>query len=131
MPLFAFVNAGVNLTGMTFDDLMTGIPFAIAAGLFIGKQVGVFGFAWLAVVSGLCKKPANVNWMQLYGAAILCGVGFTMSLFIGSLAFEESGLGYTRPDRLGIIIGSLASGIFGYLIIRFGSAGNLTEETNP
>jgi len=131
LPLFAFVNAGVNLTGMTFDDLMTGIPFAIAAGLFIGKQVGVFGFAWLAIVSGLCKKPANVNWMHLYGAAILCGVGFTMSLFIGSLAFEESGLGYTRPDRLGIIIGSLASGIFGYLIIRFGSAGNLTEETHP
>ena len=131
LPLFAFVNAGVNLTGMTFDDLMIGIPFAIAAGLFIGKQVGVFGFAWLAVVSGLCKKPANVNWMQLYGAATLCGVGFTMSLFVGSLAFEETGLGYTRPDRLGIIIGSLASGIFGYLIIRLGSAGNLTEETNP
>jgi NhaA family Na+:H+ antiporter len=130
LPLFAFVNAGVNLAGMTFDDLMDGIPLAIAAGLFIGKQVGVFGFAWLAVISGICQRPANVNWMQLYGAAILCGVGFTMSLFIGSLAFEESGLGYSRPDRLGIIIGSLASGVFGYLIIRFGSGSEVHLETN-
>ncbi len=130
LPLFAFVNAGVNLAGMTVDNLTSGIPFAIAAGLFIGKQAGVFGFAWLAIISGICKRPANVNWVQLYGAATLCGVGFTMSLFIGSLAFEEAGLGYARPDRLGIIIGSLAAGILGYLIIRLGSS-KTDGEINP
>jgi len=121
LPLFAFVNAGVNLSGMTAGDLFSGVPFAIVAGLFLGKQIGVFGFAWLAIKSGIAKLPAGVNWGQLYGTAALCGVGFTMSLFIGSLAFEGTGLGYTRPDRLGIIVGSLASGIVGYLIIRYAS----------
>ncbi len=121
LPLFAFVNAGVNLSGMTVNDLFSGVPIAIVAGLFIGKQLGVFGFAWLAIVSGIAKRPAGVNWGQLYGTAALCGVGFTMSLFIGSLAFEGTGLGYSRPDRLGIIVGSLASGILGYLIIRYAS----------
>lgn len=121
LPLFAFVNAGVNLSGMTVDDLFSGVPMAIVAGLFFGKQLGVFGFAWLAIVSGIAKRPAGVNWGQLYGTAALCGVGFTMSLFIGSLAFEGTGLGYSRPDRLGIIVGSLASGILGYLIIRYAS----------
>ncbi len=121
LPLFAFVNAGVNLSGMTVNDLFSGVPVAIVAGLFFGKQLGVFGFAWLAIVSGVAKRPAGVNWGQLYGTAALCGVGFTMSLFIGSLAFEGTGLGYSRPDRLGIIVGSLASGILGYLIIRYAS----------
>jgi len=121
LPLFAFVNAGVNLSGMSASDLIRGVPMAIAAGLFFGKQIGVFGFAWLAIVSGIAKLPAGVNWGQLYGTAALCGVGFTMSLFIGSLAFEGSGLGYSRPDRLGIIVGSLASGILGYIIVRLAS----------
>ncbi len=121
LPLFAFVNAGVNLTNLSLSDMLTGIPLAITAGLFFGKQLGVFGFAWLAIVSGIAKLPAGVNWGQLYGAAALCGVGFTMSLFIGSLAFEGAGFGYSRPDRLGIIAGSLASGILGYVIIRLSS----------
>ena len=118
LPLFAFVNAGVNLTGMSWDTLLSGIPLAIALGLFVGKQVGVFGFTWVAIKLGMAKMPAGTNWGQLYGAAILCGVGFTMSLFIGSLAFEESGLGYSRPDRLGIIVGSLASGLLGFIILK-------------
>jgi NhaA family Na+:H+ antiporter len=118
LPLFAFVNAGVKLSGMSTDDLLTGIPLAIAVGLFFGKQIGVFGFAWLAIMLGLCKKPAGANWGQIYGVAILCGVGFTMSLFVGSLAFEDSGLGYSRPDRLGIIVGSLAAGIFGFIVLK-------------
>jgi NhaA family Na+:H+ antiporter len=122
LPLFAFANAGVNLSGMAINDLLSGIPVAIAAGLFFGKQIGVFGFAWLAIVSGITKLPAGVNWGQLYGAAALCGVGFTMSLFIGSLAFEGTGFGYARPDRLGIIVGSLASGILGYFIVRLASS---------
>ena len=103
---------------MTIDSLLSGIPLAIAVGLFFGKQIGVFGFAWLSIKLGLAKLPANVNWGQMYGASILCGVGFTMSLFIGSLAFEESGLGYSRPDRLGIIVGSLAAGILGFVVLK-------------
>jgi NhaA family Na+:H+ antiporter len=118
LPLFAFVNAGVKLSGMSMDDLLTGIPLAIAVGLFFGKQIGVFGFAWIAILLGLCRKPNGANWGQIYGVSILCGVGFTMSLFIGSLAFEESGLGYSRPDRLGIIVGSLLAGIFGFIVLK-------------
>ena len=123
LPLFAFVNAGVNLEGMTVDSLLSGIPLAIAAGLFLGKQAGVFGFTWLAVKLGLARMPSGTNWGQLYGTALLCGVGFTMSLFIGSLAFEESGLGYTRPDRLGIIVGSLVSGLLGFIVLKLTIAG--------
>ncbi len=118
LPLFAFVNAGVNLSSMEMSDVTTGIPLAIAVGLFFGKQIGVFGFAWVAIMLGWCKKPAGSNWGQIYGVAILCGVGFTMSLFVGSLAFEESGLGYSRPDRLGIIVGSLIAGIYGYFVLK-------------
>ena len=118
LPLFAFVNAGVNLTGMSWETLLTGIPLAIALGLFIGKQVGVFGFTWVSIKLGMAKMPTGTNWGQLYGAAILCGVGFTMSLFIGSLAFEEVDIGYSRPDRLGIIVGSLASGVLGFIILK-------------
>jgi NhaA family Na+:H+ antiporter len=118
LPLFAFVNAGVNLSGMSANDLLSGIPLAIAVGLFFGKQIGVFGFAWVAIMLGLCKKPEGANWGQIYGVSILCGVGFTMSLFVGSLAFEDTGLGYSRPDRLGIIVGSLAAGILGYIVLK-------------
>jgi NhaA family Na+:H+ antiporter len=118
LPLFAFVNAGVNLSGMSTNDLLSGIPLAIAVGLFFGKQIGVFGFAWVAIMLGLCKKPEGANWGQIYGVSILCGVGFTMSLFVGSLAFEDTGLGYSRPDRLGIIVGSLAAGILGYIVLK-------------
>jgi NhaA family Na+:H+ antiporter len=110
---------------MSMADLLQGVPLAIACGLFIGKQVGIFGFAWIAIKAGVCKLPDQTNWGQLYGVAILCGVGFTMSLFIGSLAFEETGLGYTRPDRLGIIFGSLLSGIVGYIVLR------LSTKTGP
>ncbi|MBT8422719.1 MAG: Na+/H+ antiporter NhaA [Gammaproteobacteria bacterium] len=118
LPLFAFVNAGVNLTGMTPDTLFSGVPLAIVAGLFIGKQLGVFTFAWIAIKSGICEMPKHLRWSHIYGVAALCGVGFTMSLFIGSLAFEGTGLGYARPDRLGIIVGSLLSGAVGYIVLR-------------
>ncbi|MBT5890418.1 MAG: Na+/H+ antiporter NhaA, partial [Chromatiales bacterium] len=85
LPLFAFANAGISLTGMKLADLFTGVPLAIMVGLLVGKQVGVFGFSWLAIKMKLCELPEGISWQQLYGAAILCGVGFTMSLFIGSL----------------------------------------------
>jgi NhaA family Na+:H+ antiporter len=118
LPLFAFANAGVSLAGLSPRDLLDPIPLGIALGLFVGKQVGVFGFAWLAVVLGMARLPAGVTWGQLYGAAILCGIGFTMSLFIGSLAFEQAAVGVEVNDRLGILVGSLASAVVGYLFLR-------------
>ena len=127
LPLFAFANAGISLAGMKLADLFTGVPLAIMVGLLVGKQVGVFGFSWLAIKMKLCELPEGISWQQLYGAAILCGVGFTMSLFIGSLAFEEGGvLGTTRPDRLGIIAGSLLAGIAGFVVLKLATPNNKT-----
>ena len=119
LPLFAFANAGVSFAGVTIDSLFQAVPLGIAAGLFIGNQVGVFGFSWLAIKMGLAKLPQGSTWLQMYGVSLLCGIGFTMSLFISSLAFEESGPGIGVDDRLGILVGSLASGVLGYLILRF------------
>ena len=120
LPVFAFANAGVSLQGLSMDSILAPIPLGIALGLFIGKQVGVFGFSWIAIKFGLAELPDRVRWSGLYGVALLTGVGFTMSLFIGSLAFEETGnIEYAVDDRLGIILGSALSAIFGYLVLRF------------
>ncbi len=119
LPLFAFANAGVSFEGITFESFLHPIPLGIAAGLFIGNQVGVFGFSWIAIKLGLSKLPEGVSWLQLYGVALLCGIGFTMSLFIGSLAFEQSGPDYAIEDRLGVLLGSFLSGTLGYLVLRF------------
>jgi NhaA family Na+:H+ antiporter len=118
LPLFAFVNAGVALGGMSFKSLFEPVPLGIILGLFIGKQLGVFAVAWITIKSGIARLPDNVSMMQLYGAAILCGVGFTMSLFIGGLAYEEVGVGYGRPDRLGIMVGSVLCGIWGFIVLK-------------
>ncbi|MDP2608717.1 MULTISPECIES: Na+/H+ antiporter NhaA [unclassified Oceanobacter] len=119
LPVFAFANAGLNLTGIGMDQLLHPIPVGIAAGLFIGKQLGIFAFCWLAIKIGWTKLPSNVSWTTLYGTAALCGVGFTMSLFIGSLAFEDGGgIENTFDERLGILIGSIASGILGYMVLN-------------
>lgn len=119
LPIFAFANAGLNLQSVTLDQLLHGVPLGIALGLFVGKQVGIFGLCWLAIRSGLVKMPEGMNWGLLYGIAALCGVGFTMSLFIGSLAFEETGINMMFDERLGILLGSLISGVLGYLILRW------------
>ena len=118
LPVFAFANTGIPLHGMSLEALMIPEPFGIAMGLFIGKQLGVFSFAWAAIKLGLAKLPDGANWMQLYGVSVLTGIGFTMSLFISSLAFEE---GWTNlnADRLGILVGSLLSGLLGYLVLLF------------
>ena len=118
LPLFAFANTGIPLHGMNLEALMIPEPFGIAMGLFIGKQLGVFSFAWATIKLGLARLPEGATWTQLYGVSVLTGIGFTMSLFISSLAFEE---GWTNlnADRLGILVGSLLSGVFGYLILRF------------
>ena len=119
LPVFAFANAGISLSGVGVTQLLHEVPLGIATGLFIGKQVGVFGFCWLAVKLGLGKLPGDMSWSALYGTSLLCGVGFTMSLFIGSLAFEETGVNLLFDERLGIIVGSLLSAVAGYLVLRF------------
>jgi NhaA family Na+:H+ antiporter len=118
LPVFAFANAGVNLRGVTMELILHDVTIAIACGLFIGKQLGIFLFCWLAVKTGLARLPDSMSYRSLYGTAVLCGIGFTMSLFIGSLAFEETGVGILFDERVGIIAGSLCSGILGYLILR-------------
>ena len=118
LPVFAFANAGVNFTGVGAEQLFHGVPFGIALGLLIGKQVGVFGFCWLAIKLRLTQLPSDMSWMSLYGTAALCGIGFTMSLFIGSLSFEDTSVNQIFDERLGILIGSFASGVIGYLVLR-------------
>ncbi len=117
LPLFAFVNAGVNLSTIPLD-LMTGpVPLGIMAGLFLGKQAGVFTFSWIAIKSGLARLPDKSNWYQLYAVAVLTGIGFTMSLFITSLAFEDDAL-FQDTDKLAVLLGSFTAGIIGYLLLR-------------
>lgn len=118
LPVFAFANAGVPLAGFGLSDVAHPVPLGIMAGLFLGKQAGVLGFSWLAVKLGLAQRPGDVDWKALYGTALLCGVGFTMSLFIASLAFGEAQVGWLGLERLGILLGSLVSGICGYLVLR-------------
>ena len=118
LPIFAFANAGISLSGLTFDSFLHPVPLGIVAGLFIGKQVGVFLFCALGVALGIARLPEGLRWSHIYGTALICGVGFTMSLFIGSLAFEETGVNLLFDERLGIITGSLISGLFGYLVLH-------------
>lgn len=119
LPLFAFANAGVSLAGFNVEKLLSPIPLGIIVSLFIGKQLGVFSLCWLAIKLGLAKLPEKSSLLDLYAVSILCGVGFTMSLFIGGLAFEYGGAGEARADRLGILIGSLLSAVVGYLVIKW------------
>jgi len=120
VPLFAFANAGVNLHGLGLRDLLQPIPLGIALGLFVGKQAGVFGFAWLAVKLGVARLPSGVRFRHIYGTSLLCGIGFTMSLFIGMLAFENNAAGEVIvTDRLGILVGTLLSAVAGYLVLHF------------
>jgi NhaA family Na+:H+ antiporter len=122
LPVFAFANAGISLKGVGLSDVLHPVPIGISLGLFVGKQIGIFGLCWLAIKAGLANMPKNMDWLSLYGTAALCGIGFTMSLFIGSLAFEESGVNLLFDERLGIILGSLASGVLGYLVLRYAFA---------
>ena len=118
LPLFAFANAGVDLSGMRLADLLEPIPLGIVLGLFVGKQIGVFAFAWLAVKAGVARLPAGVTMPQVYGAAILCGIGFTMSLFIGMLAFENAATAEVIViDRVGILAGTALSAVYGALVL--------------
>ena len=124
LPLFAFANAGVSFAGVTPSSLLEPVPLGIAAGLFLGKQLGVFLPILAAIRLGIAEKPEGATWLQIYGVAALCGVGFTMSLFIGSLAFENPAddQSFAAPIRLGVLSGSLLSGLLGYFLVRFGAA---------
>jgi NhaA family Na+:H+ antiporter len=131
LPAFAFVNAGISLGGTTAGTFLHPVPLGIAAGLFFGKQIGIVGFSWVAVRLGLARLPEGIGWPAVYGTALLCGIGFTMSLFIGSLAFLEGGI-YDFDERIGIMAGSLVSGVAGYLVLRrvLPSANSLKEFDN-
>ncbi len=124
MPVFAFANAGVSLAGFSLGDLLEPLPLGIALGLFLGKQAGVFLMATLGIVTGIAQRPKGASWAQLYGASLLAGVGFTMSLFIGTLAFD--GVGQASAVRLGVLSGSLVCGLLGYVVMRLAPAGETT-----
>lgn len=118
LPLFAFANAGIPLGGVTLEYALHPVPLGVFTGLFVGKQIGILLFAWLGVLFGLARLPRGLSWMHIYGVGLLCGVGFTMSMFISSLAFENTGVNQLFDERLGIIIGSLLSGAAGYFVLR-------------
>lgn len=116
LPVFAFANAGVSLEGLTFGSLLAPVTLGIMLGLFVGKQIGVFGAVWLAVKLGLARKPDGVSWGMIYGVSILCGIGFTMSLFIGGLAFE--GPEAARAVRVGVLAASALAAVCGLAVLR-------------
>jgi Na+:H+ antiporter, NhaA family len=119
LPLFAFANTGISFQGISLSSLFNPVPLGIAAGLVFGKQIGIFGFSWLAIKLRLAQLPERASWLGLYGVSALCGIGFTMSLFISSLAFEQIGTMLAIDDRLGILLGSLIAGLAGYAILYF------------
>ena len=116
MPIFAFANAGVSLEGLSLSSLLLPVPLGILLGLFVGKQVGVMIFSYIAVKVGAAQMPDNSNWISLYGVSVLTGIGFTMSLFVGNLAFSEN-IQYVDGVKIGVLAGSLLSTLFGYFIL--------------
>ena len=117
VPIFGFANAGVSFAGVNLAALIAPLPLGIAMGLFLGKQLGIFTSVWIVVKLGIAARPSHASWMQVYGVALLCGIGFTMSLFIGGLAF--TGADQSDAVKIGVLMGSILSAIIGYLILRF------------
>jgi NhaA family Na+:H+ antiporter len=120
VPIFAFANAGVTLGGLGFDDLTSALPVGIAAGLVLGKQLGVFGTTWLLVKTGVARLPHGTGWMHIWGLACLAGIGFTMSLFIGSLSFDDAL--HLNEVRFGVLAGSAISAVLGFVLLRLAPA---------
>lgn len=118
LPIFAFANAGVAITALSIQDMLHPVPLGIATGLVLGKPVGVLALCWIAIRLRVAELPDGASWWHISGAALLCGIGFTMSLFIASLAFEQGSTDYLGLERLGILIGSLAAGLLGYVLLR-------------
>jgi NhaA family Na+:H+ antiporter len=119
LPLFAFANAGVSFAGIGLESFSEPVALGISLGLFAGKQIGIFLTLWITIMIGLAPMPRGANWGQIYGVALLCGIGFTMSLFIGTLAFETQE--YVAQLRLGVLTGSIVSAVLGYLLLRYTS----------
>ena len=119
LPVFAFANAGVPFQGMSMEKLSNGVPVGIILGLFVGKQVGIFGMVLLARLLRIARLPSGATWGQIYGVAVLCGVGFTMSLFIGTLAFEHGNFNLLAGVKMGVLIGSVLSAVWGLIVLNF------------
>ena len=116
MPLFALANAGVNLKGISFNSLLAPVPLGILCGLFFGKQIGVFLFSFISVKLKLAEMPSNANWLKFYGVGVLTGIGFTMSLFVGNLAFVDHS-NYLPGVKIGVLVGSTLSAVVGYFLL--------------
>lgn len=126
IPVFGFANAGVSFAGIGLSSMLEPVPLGIALGLLVGKQIGVFGFSWIAVRAGFADLPARATWLQLYGISLLCGIGFTMSLFIGLLAFPASPI-LQDQTKIGVLAGSLVAGMIGWLVLRLAPLGHDAE----
>ena len=118
MPIFAFANAGVSLEGLSFSSLLDKVPLGIVLGLFVGKQLGVFVFSYASIKLKVAQMPSNTSWYNFYGVGVLTGIGFTMSLFVGNLAFAEN-MQYMDGVKIGVLAGSLLSTLFGYFILLY------------
>jgi NhaA family Na+:H+ antiporter len=127
VPVFGFANAGVSFLGMEWSVLLTPVTLGVTAGLFAGKQFGVFAATWIVVKLKLAAKPDHATWAQLYGIALLCGIGFTMSLFIGLLAFPNSAM-LQDEVKVGVLLGSVLSGIVGLLVLSVGTNPNRQSD---
>ncbi len=130
VPIFGFANAGVSVAGLGLQNLLAPLPLGIAAGLFLGKQIGIFGVVWLASRIGIAVRPRGATWLQVYAVAMLCGIGFTMSLFIGPLAFPGNEA-LIEEAKIGVLTGSLASAVLGYVILRFAPPLRLRQPDTP
>jgi len=132
LPLFAFANAGVSFDNLGFSDLLHPATLGIIAGLFLGKQLGVFAFSWIAIKTGIAKIPANTKWGSIYGASLLAGIGFTMSMFVATLAFENSGadIRLMHNIRFGIIVASVLSAAVGAVVLHYSLPGKRAAEQN-
>lgn len=119
LPLFAFANAGISLEGISIETLGTALPIGIALGLLIGKPLGIYTFSWAAVKLGIAKLPEGINFKHIFAVSVLCGIGFTMSIFISSLAFGQANAEFDTYARLGILMGSTTAAVLGYFLLRF------------
>ncbi|MCX7555050.1 Na+/H+ antiporter NhaA [Marinicella sp. S1101] len=127
LPIFAFANSGLNLSGVGLEQMLHPVPLGIALGLVVGKQVGIFSLCWIAIKLGWAAMPDRSNWVAIYGVSALCGIGFTMSLFIGSLAYEETQFDMVFDERLGIIVGSMISATIGFFVLKTQYGKNAAE----